>query len=192
MYGYFKESVTGLVELLIYMGLIMHILPGEQYRKYVKLLLGIVMIAFILDTGSGAGTYLKYQKKDITELYNQKLNFKNNVYEKTSESQYLWALSTLQNKINSTINNSDYGDEIAAECVEIKVCEDVNNVDYGKVTTIKIRLSKNVDKSGNIVVDHIIIGKQDEMSDDLKIEIIRGRLAEALGVNREVIQFVFS
>ena len=192
MQAYISRTVTNLVELLVFMGLILHILPGEQYQKYIKLLLGIVVIAFVLDAGGAVTGLVGDCKDDITECYNQKLNFEINAAEKMGESQYSWALSTYENKIKSVLNNYEFNEKIVVKDVEINVCEDVDSVDYGKITKVKVMLSKNVDKSGNILVSPIIIGKIDEKSDDLKADGLRMGIAEAIGVKEEVVQIVFS
>ena len=90
------------------------------------------------------------------------------------------------------IRNYEFNEQIVVKDVELNVCEDVDSVDYGKITKVKVMLSKNVDKSGNILVSPIIIGKIDEKSDDLKADGLRTGIAEAIGVKEEVVQIVFS
>ncbi len=192
MYTYIREIMIELVELLVFTGLILNILPGEQYQKYVKLLLGIVLIAFVMDAGGKVekGTWIK--KIDFTEISNEKLNFEMRVNENIEESQYSRALSTSENKIKTIINKLYPNDEIVAKSVKISICEDVDNVDYGKITAVKVEVSKNVDKSGNILVNHIIIGKIDKKSDDSEYAALQIKIAEALGLDVEVVQVVLS
>lgn len=189
MYTYIREIMIELVELLVFTGLILNILPGEQYQKYVKLLLGIVLIAFVMDAGGKVekGTWIK--KIDFTEISKEKLNFEMRVNENIEESQYSRALSTSENKIKTIINKLYPNDEIVAKSVKISICEDV---DYGKITAVKVEVSKNVDKSGNILVNHIIIGKIDKKSDDSEYAALQIKIAEALGLDVEVVQVVLS
>ena len=190
MLAYIKDTIIGLVEIIVMTGLILHMLPGEQYQKYVKLLLGIIMIAFILDAGGQFGNAFDSVEDRLTELYSKKLNFENSVSEKVEESQYSRALSTYKNKIKTILNKSKIKDNYFVDAVNISVCEDVDSVDYGEIESIRVKVSKNVDKSVNIPVESIIIGKMSEKSDDLEYRQLQTDIARKLELEEEVIQIV--
>ena len=190
MYAPIRETIIRLVELIVFTGLILHILPGEQYWKYVKLLIGIILIAFVLDVGSQFEWLPKKDGFNLTEIHNEKLNFESEIAANIEESQYSRALSTYENKIKDKINKLNLDSELNVKDVKIGICEDVDNVDYGEITTIKVELSKNVDKSANILVNDINIGNMSKKCDNLEDCVLERRIAEELGVKEEVVQVV--
>ncbi len=192
MYPYIRETLISLAELIIITGLALHVLPGEQYQKYIKLLVGIVMIAFLLDAGTGIKGKPLFQQFEVTKNYNEKLNNESEKLKKIEESQYSGALSTYENKIKEKLNKLEYKDGLSVNDVKMDICDDVDNVDYGKITSLKVNLSKNVDKSVNIVVNSVIIGNMSKKSDNLENEQLRERIARELGLEKEVIHVVIS
>jgi hypothetical protein len=99
-------------------------------------------------------------------------------------------LSTCENNVKDRLNKMTFSKKYGIKSVKIDICEDVDNVDYGQITCLQVIFSKNVDKSANIMVDRIIVGKQDENTDYILINQFKKEISEELMLSEEVIEVV--
>ncbi len=171
--------------------MILYILPGEQYRKYAKLMIGLLLMVIMLQMMSSI-----MQRLSVTGIAqwfsggNEKLNYENEMMKKMEESRNHAVLSTYENNIKDRLNKLDFQDEYYVTCVNINVYDNVDNVDYGQIQSLIVQLSKNVDKSANIMVNRVIVGKKEENTENIQMNKRKKIISKELCVNEEVIEIV--
>ena len=189
----FSEGYTILMRLVCFVVLtrmLLLILPGKKYYVYMKLLIGfcimILMISYMNRLLSGnqfsenSNTFLqKESKKDEKERF-----------EKYAQLSDLSMLSTCEKEIKSKLNNEMITDTIYIKSVRLEVCKDVESVDYGKIIEAVIEISSDVDKSVNIAVNNIIIGQNNEISENSESLLVKKRAAEIVGIEEACIKIV--
>lgn len=189
----FSEGYAILMRLVCFVVLtrmLLLILPGKKYYVYMKLLIGfcimILMISYMNRLLSGnqfsenSNTFLrKESKKDEKERF-----------EKYAQLSDLSMLSTCEKEIKSKLNNEMITDTIYIKSIKLEVCKDVESVDYGKIIEAVIEISSDVDKSVNIAVNNIIIGQNNEMSENSESLLLKKRAAEIIGIEEACIKIV--
>lgn len=189
----FSEGYAILMRLVCFVVLtrmLLLILPGKKYYVYMKLLIGfcimILMISYMNRLLSGnqfsenSNTFLqKESKKDEKERF-----------EKYAQLSDLSMLSTCEKEIKSKLNNEMITDTIYIKSIKLEVCKDVESVDYGKIIEAVIEISSDVDKSVNIAVNNIIIGQNNEISENSESLLLIKRAAEIIGIEEACIKIV--
>ncbi len=189
----FSEGYAILMRLVCFVVLtrmLLLILPGKKYYVYMKLLIGfcimILMISYMNRLLSGnqfsenSNTFLqKESKKDEKERF-----------EKYAQLSDLSMLSTCEKEIKSKLNNEMITDTIYIKSIKLEVCKDVESVDYGKIIEAVIEISSDVDKSVNIAVNNIIIGQNNEISENSESLLLKKRAAEIIGIEEACIKIV--
>ena len=180
-----------LMGFIVITQMVLYMLPGEQYRKYAKLIIGLLLMIFMLQLLNRVTESFSLQ--GITNLFGvnaEKLNYENKSMQEIEELRNHAVLSTCENNVKDRLNKMTFPNNYGIKSVKIDICEDVDNVDYGQIRCLQVIFSKNVDKSANIMVDRIIVGKQDENTDNILINQFKKEISEELMLSEEVIEVV--
>lgn len=180
-----------LMGFIVVTQMILYMLPGEQYQKYAKLIVGLLLMIFMLQWVNRIADSFSVQGiVGLLGIDSEKLNFQNESMEKIEEVRNHAVLSTYENNVKDRLNKIDFADGLQVENVKINVCSDVDNVDYGQICGLEVMFSKNVDKSANIMVKRVIVGKKENITDNSLVNQLKRRISEELCLREEVIQVV--
>lgn len=189
----FSEGYTILMRLVCFVVLtrmLLLILPGKKYYVYMKLIIGfciiILMISYMNRLLSG------YEFSGNLDMLFQGETEKDAEpgFEKYAQLSDSSMLSACEKEIKVQLNKEIITDGIYVQSVRLKVCEDVGNVDYGKIIEAVIEISSNADPSVNIAVNPIIIGKNDNNSENAEISSLQKKAAEIIGIEEACVKIV--
>ncbi len=189
----FSESYTILMRLVCFVVLtrmLLLILPGKKYYVYMKLLIGFCIMTLMISYMNGLFSVSEFSENSDTYFQKESKNDEKQEFEKYAQLSDLSMLSTCEKEIKSRLNKEKITDKIYVKSVKIKVCEDVDSVDYGKIIEAVIEISSNVDKSVNIEVNNIIVGQNDEKSENSEAESLRKKAAEIIGIEEACVKIV--
>ncbi|WP_159945835.1 stage III sporulation protein AF [Caloramator fervidus] len=185
MIDFLSSWIKIILSVYIFIALVEILLPSNKFKKYVKFVLGFIVLVAILtpvfkffDKGINVENtvseyYNKYygdaSKSFNLEVYNRQLvdEFKNNLKKR------------IENDIRQKLNK-----EFTVE--DIKINEDMNSLGFGKIESIT--LSKNYSK---IIkpVEKVTIGR-DLKEEDYETILIKKYLHENLGIRQENIRVI--
>lgn len=150
------DMMKNLALFFILTQIILQMLPGSRYRQYVKLVLGIVILLYLLTPVTallrGQPTFPVDEFFDNYEKRLQNVSVK---LSQLQEKQNNEILSTYNEEVKSEINKAIVGEELSVKALKIDICEDEQSEDFGQVQNISVLLDKNVDNSVDISVSPI-------------------------------------
>lgn len=158
------------------------VLPGKKYYMYMKLLIGFCIMILLISYMNQALSDFKFSENSETFWSQNKLNEKEMKFDKYAKIGDSSILSTAEKEVKRELNNQIITDKIMINSVKIKVCENVESVNYGKIEEAVIEISSNVDKSVNIEVNNIIIGQKSKKTENSEQNEIRRKTAQMLGI----------
>lgn len=168
---------------------LMELVPSEEYKKYVKLFGSFLIIILVVEQiPFGLHNINEKRLENVLKIESQKLNegvSKMQKYDKTAESKLL---STYEEEIKTRINNLIKEDKYAVKSLKISICEDVDSVDYGKISDVNVIVSKDVDKTANISVNKIIVRQKTNTPIKSGIE---NKISESLALPEEAITVTY-
>ena len=102
-------------------------------------------------------------------------------------------MSTKTEKIKRSVNNVASKYDLSVKSLEIRICDDYLNVDYGKIFSISIKLEKIVDKTVNMFIEPVIIKQQQNCVQNLReksefVKKFRQDIAYLLQIEEEVLE----
>ena len=186
------ERICSVVKNTISFYLILNILiqavPGEKYRKYVKVFGGFLMLVCLL----GELPFLQKmvsadEFSKLTQQYVQKLNDYKGHTEKLENITLASTLSTMESEIKTRINKCKSIVGYSANAVKIEVCEDTESGRFGEIEKITVYMGEYVDKTVNISVNKIIVRQNKTNSENEKEVMLKNVIAEELGVEPDVV-----
>lgn len=155
------QWIKNIAFYMILITAVMNVIPNNNYKKYINLFTGIVMIILVVSPISrilGASTRL--DTNFIKNIYNQELiNLKVDAYQisNSSSSKLLEEYKNeISNQIEEIVNKEGYF------VVESKIVmnEDRESDNYGNLEGIQVALSTQEKKNQKILVDKIQIGQK--------------------------------
>jgi len=197
--------VKNIVIFLLLVVLIDQILPSSNYKKYIKVSVGLVMILLVftpilnlLNTGSSMDYYFELEDFKISSA---DLDYD---YEVAGEQKKEFVVSqykdTLIEQIKQLIASEDY----RVKAVDVEIEEDYDSEDFGRVYRITITLAQTeatAETLTNIKVDEITVeetGSSSEseagLSDNKKNEIslqLKNTLTGYYGIDMNNINIIF-
>lgn len=166
------QWIKNIAFYMILITAVMNVIPNNNYKKYINLFTGIVMIILVVSPISrilGASTRL--DTNFIKNIYNQELiNLKVDAYQisNSSSSKLLEEYKNeISNQIEEIVNKEGYF------VVESKIVmnEDRESDNYGNLEGIQVALSTQEKKNQKILVDKIQIGqKQFENPEEISVK----------------------
>lgn len=136
---YFIKWIKNLAVFYIMASLIMHIVPGEKYRKYIRLFLGIITIVLLMKP---VGTLL-----GMDEIYDKNFNVNYNLQMEQSLKMELEMVDMLQkqaivNEYTEVIEDNirKYVIDLPADFKKADICIglDSQKPDFGCITRIDV------------------------------------------------------
>jgi hypothetical protein len=185
--------IKNIVACYLVLRILLEVIPGTKYRKYVKLFGSFLILLSLLQQvsiGLHNGIGLSLEQKIVE--YQEKLNQDTFDIESSQNIMHSTVLSTYEEEIKSKLNKDIFKDEMRVNAVKLGVCEDVNNNEYGEITYLEVYISKNVDKTANISVDKIIIRQLTKDEGNLQAEEYRTEIAQLLNLSEEKITVYLS
>lgn len=150
------DMMKNLALFFILTQIILQMLPGSRYRQYVKLVLGIVILLYLLTPVTallhGQPTF---PVDEFFDNYEKRLQNVSAMLSEMQEKQNNEILSTYNEEVKSEINKALEGEELSVKALEIDICEDEQSEGFGQVQSISVLLDKNVDNSVDISVSPI-------------------------------------
>ncbi|MDD3413554.1 MAG: stage III sporulation protein AF [Lachnospiraceae bacterium] len=185
--------IKNIVACYLVLRILLEVIPGTKYRKYVKLFGSFLILLSLLQQVSiglhnDIGLNLEHQ---ILE-YEKKLNQDTFDLESSQNIMHSTVLSTYEEEIKTQLNKELFGEEMMVNTVKLGVCEDVNDNEYGKISYLEVYISKNVDKTANISVNKIIIRQLTKDEGNLQAEEYRTEIAQLLNLSEEKITIYLS
>lgn len=166
------------------------ILPGKKYYVYMKLLIGFCIMTLTisyLNQIISVGKFSENLELIIPDFEELSQNDEIIKYAKTADKL---ALSTLEENIKTELNKSTSEEKECIDAVKIDICENVNSVDYGKITAVDIEISEYVDKTVNTVVNNSIVRQEEKKQDIIRQQYIKNYVVSMLGIEEDVIKIV--
>lgn len=155
------QWIKNIAFYMILITAVMNVIPNNNYKKYINLFTGIVMIILVISPISNLlGASTRLDTNFIKNIYNQELNnIKVDAYQ-ISDTSSSKLLEEYKNEISQQV------DEIVKKegyfVVESKIVmnEDRDSDNYGNLEGLQVVLSTQEKKNQKIVVDKIQIGKK--------------------------------
>ena len=140
--------------------IVLEIVPGQRYRKYVKLFGSFFLILAMLQSLTLGIPFIKNLSIDQKILdYQDQLDSSMQNLQSTGNSMDEVILSTMNEEVKRQFNNKNTESENEANADKIRESEDNRNIEYGSKQENSSVPNGNVDKSANISVSHLIVGK---------------------------------
>lgn len=166
------QWIKNIAFYMILITAVMNLIPNNNYKKYINLFTGIVMIILVISPISkllGASTRL--DSNFIKNIYNQEIiNLKVDAYQisDTSSSKLLEEYKNeISNQIEEIVNKEGY----FVVKSKIVMNEDRESDNYGNLEGIQVVLSTQEKKNQKILVDKIQIGqKQFENPEEISVK----------------------
>ncbi|MBA4687203.1 MAG: stage III sporulation protein AF [Candidatus Galacturonibacter soehngenii] len=166
------QWIKNIAFYMILITAVMNVIPNNNYKKYINLFTGIVMIILVISPISkllGASTRL--DSNFIKNIYNQEIiNLKVDAYQisDTSSSKLLEEYKNeISNQIEEIVNKEGY----FVVKSKIVMNEDRESDNYGNLEGIEVVLSTQEKKNQKILVDKIQIGqKQFENPEEISVK----------------------
>lgn len=166
------QWIKNIAFYMILITAVMNVIPNNNYKKYINLFTGIVMIILVISPISkllGASTRL--DSNFIKNIYNQEIiNLKVDAYQisDTSSSKLLEEYKNeISNQIEEIVNKEGY----FVVKSKIVMNEDRESDNYGNLEGIQVVLSTQEKKNQKILVDKIQIGqKQFENPEEISVK----------------------
>lgn len=166
------QWIKNIAFYMILITAVMNVIPNNNYKKYINLFTGIVMIILVISPVSkllGASTRL--DSNFIKNIYNQEIvNLKVDAYQisDTSSSKLLEEYKNeISNQIEEIVNKEGY----FVVKSKIVMNEDRESDNYGNLEGIEVVLSTQEKKNQKILVDKIQIGqKQFENPEEISVK----------------------
>lgn len=166
------QWIKNIAFYMILITAVMNLIPNNNYKKYINLFTGIVMIILVISPISkllGASTRL--DSNFIKNIYNQEIiNLKVDAYQisDTSSSKLLEEYKNeISNQIEEIVNKEGY----FVVKSKIVMNEDRESDNYGNLEGIEVVLSTQEKKNQKILVDKIQIGqKQFENPEEISVK----------------------
>lgn len=188
-----KQWINSIVVVIIFAAFIDILIPGSSMKKYVKLVLGLIIMTVILQP------VIKLVKGDFSistssfqvqnRLDNIQLKKQTEYYDRKQADAITKAYKqNLENQIKQQIKgelkegNAD---------VSVDIVEDTQSSDYGQLKKITITLKDKIDKVEK--VDKITIGKNRENESSNKVkdndyQDIKSMLSLVYGIDKQFIE----
>lgn len=143
--------------------IVLEIVPGQRYRKYVKLFGSFFLILAMLQSLTLGIPFIKNLSIDQKILdYQDQLDSSMQNLQSTGNSMDEVILSTMNEEVKRQFNNKNTESENEANADKIRESEDNRNIEYGSKQENSSVPNGNVDKSANISVQKIIVRQQEE------------------------------
>lgn len=150
------DMMKNLALFFILTQIILQMLPGSRYRQYVKLVLGIVILLYLLTPVTallrGQPTF---PVDEFFDNYEKRLQNVSTMISEMQEKQNNKILSTYNEEVKSEINKVIEEEKMSVKALKIDICEDEQSEGFGQVQNISVLLDKNVDNSVDISVSPI-------------------------------------
>lgn len=155
------QWIKNIVFYMILITAVMNVIPNNNYKKYINLFTGIVMIILVISPISSLlGASTRLDTNFIKNIYNQELsNIKVDAYQisDTSSSKLLEEYKNeISNQVEEIVKKEGY---FVVES-EIVMNEDRDSDNYGNLEGLQVELSTQEKKNQKILVDKIQIGKK--------------------------------
>lgn len=166
------QWIKNIAFYMILVTAVMNVIPNNNYKKYINLFTGIIMIILVVSPISSLlGMSTRLDTNYIKNIYNQELsNIKVDAYQisETSSSKLLEEYKEeISNQVEEIVNKEGY------YVVEANVVmnEDRDSEDYGSLEGIQVVLSEEEKGNQKIAVSKIQIGqKQIENPEEISIK----------------------
>ncbi len=163
--AYFYSFIRGLAVFFILLQVIIGILPGEKYGKYMRMIIGIFILSYItyfLRNWDIQKDLTNFDK--ITNIYEEKLMEVEKDYEEYEAMQQKQVLSALENKVEEELENLAKEEGYCVNYINIELCLDKEDKNYGKIDKMKIFLAPDIEKYINISIDEIVLDEEEKSS----------------------------
>lgn len=140
---------------------VMNVIPNKNYKKYINLFTGIVMIILVISPISTIlGANARLDTNFIKNIYNQEIkNIKLDTYQ-ISDTSSSNLLEEYKNKISEQVEEIVNKEGYFVVDSKVVMEEDRDSEDYGTLKGIQVVLSNEEKKNQKIVVNKIEIGKK--------------------------------
>ncbi|HBM74287.1 MAG TPA: stage III sporulation protein AF [Clostridiaceae bacterium] len=193
MIGFLKEWITNIIIAIVFGAFVDIVIPDSSMKKYVKLTLGLLIMAVILHP------VLKLINNDfsISNISFQVQNKLDNIYLKNrveyldiQQSDQITKVykENLERQMEQQINEEIKG--MGAE-VSVDVVEDAASKDYGKLKKINVMIKKNANEVAK--VEKVKIGKTEnsetgDETSDMDYSQIKRTLSSIYGIGMDSIE----
>lgn len=163
--AYFYSFIKGLAVFFILLQVIIGILPGEKYSKYMRMIIGIFVLSYITyfmrnwDIRKAFGEFEK-----ITEIYEEKLMEVEKDYEEYETIQHKQMLSALEKKVEEELEILAKEEGYCVNYLDIELCLDKEDKNYGKIEKMKIFLAPDIENYIHISIDEIVLDEEEKNS----------------------------
>jgi stage III sporulation protein AF len=166
------QWIKNIAFYMILITAVMNVIPNNNYKKYINLFTGIIMIILVISPISNLlGMNTRLDTNFIKNIYNQELNnIKVDTYQisENSSSKLLGEYKEeISNQIEEIVNKEGY------HVMEANVVmnEDRDSEEYGSLEGIQVVLSEEEKQNQKIAVNKIQIGqKQIENPEEISIK----------------------
>ncbi len=155
------QWIKNIAFYMILITAVMNVIPNNNYKKYINLFTGIVMIILVISPISSLlGASTRLDTNFIKNIYNQELsNIKVDAYQ-ISDTSSAKLLDEYKNEISSQVEEIVKKEGYFVVESKIVMDEDKESDNYGNLEGLQVVLSTQAKKNQKILVDKIQIGKK--------------------------------
>ena len=166
---------------------ILFFVPGKSYIKYVRILVGIIMILRITEPIFGLVMDEESQQKIRDRIRMLEENIDISDVEEKTKSSGAKIYESFEKELKNRLENCESNYEI----VQVKFSEEIylGKEDSGKEDIVITVSEKNADTEGKIRVERVTVGEQ-ELDGFHKEEDLKELYGECIGIEAERIKIV--
>jgi stage III sporulation protein AF len=172
MIGEIYQWVKNIAFYMILITAVMNIIPNNNYKKYINLFTGMVMIILVLAPISGLlGINTRFDTNFIKNMYSQQLStMKSDTYNMTKETTtkiFEEYKNEIGQQVGKLVNEKGY----FVVKTEVVMNQEEESEQYGNLESIQVVISEEEQKNQKIAVDRIQIGQnQIENPEEISIK----------------------
>lgn len=154
------QWIKNIAFYMILITAVMNIIPNNNYKKYINLFTGMIMIILVLAPISGLlGVNTRLDTNFIKNIYNQELSSLNfDTYELSEESTSK-IFDEYENEIGLQVEKLVNEEGYYMVKADVTLNEEKESEQYGSLESIDVVISKEDQENQKISVDKISIGQ---------------------------------
>ncbi|MFA9375486.1 MAG: stage III sporulation protein AF [Lachnotalea sp.] len=154
------EWIKNIAFYMILITAVMNVIPNNNYKKYINLFTGMVMIILVLaPISSWLGVNTRFDTNFIKNMYSEELSsMKLDTYDITEDSTSK-IFEEYENNIGLQIEKIINEEGYYMVKVEVEMNDDRESEQYGSLESIDVVISNEEKDDQEIIIDKIEVGK---------------------------------
>ena len=167
-----------------------HFAPGEQYEKYVKSVAGIMILFLFLKPFLTLFDVQMQVPQDVLERFEEWADLSDAVPEEAEDGAETEVVRRMEAEIKNLLNRDMEGEDYRVSSVSIRFVAEQESEPDKLLPVVQVWIAERggEEEDGQILIDEIAIGREQEISSPEVFSTYRERFAGLLGIEEERVE----